>query len=207
MDSNKDTLDSVAKHDKWRNTHITLHRVMSSEPSNSFYRELHDEHHEAHAAMFGSVCGDGRNCAFKEPRTDLTKWREPINVDKWVQTEQAKGDLLIASELLTKPHVRPLGAQVIIIPTYQEQRDGARWSEGGVVLPDTADNEPVSGRIVALGDGYEDACPTCFPNGRKHEFEVKVGDEVLWLPWLASTVIIADTEFYIVAERDIVGIV
>jgi chaperonin GroES len=111
---------------------------------------------------------------------------------------------MIAPELLTQPHVKPLGDQIVILPEYVEVRE--RKSSGGIDLPEQADNEPIGGTVVALGDGYIEACSTCFPHGKKYEFKVKIGDRVLWTPWLALSLHIEGKDFFLISERDVLGV-
>ena len=112
--------------------------------------------------------------------------------------------------------VKPVGDQIIVLPMYQERADHAgtelggmdlRLSEGGVVLPDSIENEPIEGRVVALGDGYvEGRCPKCEPDGRQYQFTVKVDDVVIFPLWKATSIILDDVEHCIITERDLCGI-
>ncbi len=63
---------------------------------------------------------------------------------------------------------RPLHDRVLIEPMEQEAR-----SKGGVIIPDTAKEKPVEGKVVAVGPGTRDE------NGKLHPLDVKTGDRVL----------------------------
>jgi chaperonin GroES len=108
--------------------------------------------------------------------------------------------------------LRPLGDNVAIVPIYQERVLTAgmdldtRMSPGGVALPDSVDNEPIEGEVVALGDGYIDACPTCYPNGKQHGFTLKIGDRVLFPLWMCISVTLDATEYFLLSERDVTGL-
>lgn len=108
------------------------------------------------------------------------------------------------------PAVKPIGDQIAIRPVYQERGTSAsadlRVSSGGVMLPDIADDEPIEGIVEALGDGFIEDCPTCHPAGRKVQFEVKVGDRVLYPLWKAVSINIEGEDFHLLSERDIAGV-
>ena len=112
---------------------------------------------------------------------------------------------------MNKPHVRPVGTQIAVLPIYQERVGtpglylDTRMS-GGVALPDIVDDEPIEGIVQALGDGFIDACPTCYPNGKRYEFTVKVGDTVLFPVWRCSSIVLDDEEWFLIDEQDLCGI-
>ena len=110
------------------------------------------------------------------------------------------------------PGVKPLGDMVTIKPIYAERVQTAgmdidvRMTAGGVALPDSVDNSPIYGVVVALGDGYIEGCSKCQPNGTHHVFALTVGDEILFPPWKCTSVILDDEEYFLIAERDVCGI-
>jgi co-chaperonin GroES (HSP10) len=121
----------------------------------------------------------------------------------------------VAPALESRAHIRPIGTQVVLVavnaPVVEELRTdvvsmNVRISAGGVALPDTIDNEAMTFEIVGLGDGYEEGCPKCEPGGRRHVFEVAIGDRVLLCPWDATTVTVDGTDFWICSERAVLGI-
>ena len=110
------------------------------------------------------------------------------------------------------PGVKPLGDMVTIKPIYAERVQTAgmdidvRMTAGGVALPDSVDNAPIEGIVMALGDGYIDGCPKCEPDGKRHYFTLKVGDKVLYPIWKATSIVLDDEDWHLVSERDVVGI-
>jgi chaperonin GroES len=69
----------------------------------------------------------------------------------------------------TNLKLQPLGDRVVL-----EREESEQTTAGGIVLPDTAKNKPARGTIVAVGDGR------LLENGQRGQFQVKVGDRVLF---------------------------
>ena len=65
--------------------------------------------------------------------------------------------------------IRPLADKILI-----KRVEAQAVTTGGIVLPETAKEKPRRGKIIALGDGK------LLDSGERAEFEVKVGDEVLF---------------------------
>jgi chaperonin GroES len=96
------------------------------------------------------------------------------------------------------PTIKPLGNRVLI------KRAKAQTTKGGILLPDTAQEKPKEGTVIAAGPGKLDEQGTLNPTN------VKVGDRVLFSSYAGTEVknITAgqDEEFLILAEDDILGI-
>jgi chaperonin GroES len=91
---------------------------------------------------------------------------------------------------------RPLQDRVLIRPTER-----AAKSAGGIIIPDTAQEKPVEGEILAVGPGTRDG------QGRLHQPDVKAGDRVLYGKWSGSEVKIDGEDLVIMKETDILGVV
>ena len=91
---------------------------------------------------------------------------------------------------------RPLHDRVLIEPTEQEER-----SKGGVIIPDTAKEKPVEGKVVAVGPGARDE------NGKLHPLDIKVGDHVLYGKWSGTEVKVDGEDLLIVKESDVMGVI
>jgi chaperonin GroES len=72
--------------------------------------------------------------------------------------------------------------------------------KGGIIIPDTAKEKPQEGTVVALGTGKVDE------NGKKIEFNVKVGDRVLISKYGGTEIKLDDQNYLILREDDILGI-
>ncbi len=89
----------------------------------------------------------------------------------------------------------PLGEQVIVRPLEPET-----VTAGGIVLPDSAQQKPQQGRVLAVGDGRHLDC------GRRASPQVSEGDRVLFNRWAGTTVKVAGEELLILAEGEILAV-
>lgn len=93
-------------------------------------------------------------------------------------------------------NIKPLGQRVLV-----KRLEAEAVSAGGIVLPDTAKEKPQEAEVISLGTGGKD------DNGNKIEFTVKAGDKVLISKYGGTEVKIDGSEFLIINENDILGIV
>ena len=98
--------------------------------------------------------------------------------------------------MANKINIKPLGNRVLI------QRFKAQTSKGGILLPDTAQEKPKEGQVIAIGPGKIDE------NGKHEPMNVKVGDKVLFSSYSGTEVknISDENEFLIMSEDDILGV-
>ena len=91
---------------------------------------------------------------------------------------------------------RPLGDRVVVRRVKEDQK-----TPGGIIIPETAQEKPQEGEIIAVGPGALD------DNGKRVAPEVKTGDRVLFGKWSGTEVKIDGEELLIMKESDIMGIV
>ncbi|HEV8336454.1 MAG TPA: co-chaperone GroES [Candidatus Polarisedimenticolia bacterium] len=72
--------------------------------------------------------------------------------------------------------------------------------KGGIIIPDTAKEKPMEGKVVAVGAGKVDK------SGKRIPLEVKVGDKVLIGKYSGQEVKIEDVEHVIIREDEVLGI-
>ena len=94
--------------------------------------------------------------------------------------------------------IKPLGNRVLV------KRSKANTSQGGILLPDSAQEKPREGEIVAAGPGKRDE------DGKLHALTVKEGDRVLFGAYAGTEVSnidgqTDDDEFLVMAEDEILG--
>ncbi|MCX6994834.1 MAG: co-chaperone GroES [Chlamydiae bacterium] len=92
--------------------------------------------------------------------------------------------------------IKPLGNKVLV------QRSKAKTSKGGILLPDSAQEKPKEGKIIAVGEGKRDE------DGKLNPLSVKVGDLILFSSYAGTEVKSdeKDEELLILSEDDIFGI-
>ena len=91
---------------------------------------------------------------------------------------------------------RPLHDRVLV-----KALEGEEKTKGGIIIPDTAKEKPMQGKVVAAGPGARDE------NGKLVPMGVKVGDKILYGKWSGTEVKIDGEDLLIVKEADILGIV
>ena len=91
--------------------------------------------------------------------------------------------------------IRPLHDRVIV-----KREEEERKSPGGIVIPDTATEKPIFGKVVAVGKGK------ILENGEVRPLDVKVGDKILFGKYSGTEVKIDGEERLIVREDDILGV-
>ena len=92
--------------------------------------------------------------------------------------------------------IRPLHDRVMVRRVEEDER-----SSGGIIIPDTAKEKPMQGKVVAAGDGARD------DNGKVMPLDVKKGDTILFGKWSGTEVTVEGEELLIMKESDIMGII
>jgi len=92
--------------------------------------------------------------------------------------------------------VKPLHDRVIVKRVEEEEK-----TKGGIIIPDTAKEKPVEGKVVAVGEGKVG------DDGKKIALEVKAGDKVLFGKYAGTEIQIDGEEHLIMREDDIIAIV
>ncbi len=91
---------------------------------------------------------------------------------------------------------RPLHDRVVVRRLAAEEK-----TAGGIIIPDTAQEKPTEGEVVAAGPGARDE------QGRVVPLEVKAGDRVLFGKWSGTEVKLDGEDLLIMKESDLMGIV
>ena len=93
-------------------------------------------------------------------------------------------------------NVRPLHDRVMVKRLEEQEQ-----KVGGIIVPDTAKEKPQQAEVVAVGAGR------ILENGQRQPLAVKAGDKVLVGKWSGTEVRIDDTEYLILKEDEILGII
>src|SRR6266404_6260202 len=91
---------------------------------------------------------------------------------------------------------RPLQDRVLIRRIAQEEK-----TTGGIIIPDTAQEKPMEGEVVAVGPGARSE------DGKIHPLDIKAGDRVLFGKWSGTEIKLDGEELMIMKESDVMGIV
>ena len=91
---------------------------------------------------------------------------------------------------------RPLHDRVLVRRVESEQK-----TAGGIIIPDTAQEKPMEGEIIAAGNGRVN------DDGKVTALDVKTGDRVIFGKWSGTEVTMDGEELIIMKESDVMGII
>ncbi len=92
--------------------------------------------------------------------------------------------------------VRPLHERLIVQRSEEEEK-----TKGGIIIPDTAKEKPVEGKVIAVGTGRVKK------DGTKLPLEVKKGDRVLYGKYAGTEIKVDGEEYLMMKEDDILAII
>jgi chaperonin GroES len=92
--------------------------------------------------------------------------------------------------------IRPLHDRVIVKRLEEE-----RTSPGGILIPDTAAEKPVQGKIVAVGKGKS------LEDGNVRALDVKIGDKILFGKYSGTEVKVDGEELVVMREEDVMAVI
>lgn len=91
--------------------------------------------------------------------------------------------------------IRPLGDRVLVEPIEEKEQ-----TVGGIIIPDTAKEKPMQGKVVAVGKKRD-------KDGKEVAFDVKPGDTVLLPKYGGTEVKIDDKKYQLVRDEDLLGVI
>ena len=92
--------------------------------------------------------------------------------------------------------VKPLFDRVLVKRVEVEEK-----KKGGIIIPDTAKEKPMEGKVIAVGSGRLDE------DGKRIPMEVKKGDRILFGKYAGTEIKIDDDEHIILREDEILGVI
>ena len=90
---------------------------------------------------------------------------------------------------------KPLHDRLLVKPMTAETK-----TKAGIIIPDTAQEKPMQGEVVAVGKGRR------LEDGRLQALDVKVGDKVIYGKWSGTEVKLGGSDLVILKEEDLFGI-
>ncbi len=91
--------------------------------------------------------------------------------------------------------IKPLADRVVVKPLEETEQ-----MKGGLYIPDTAKEKPQQGEVIATGPGR------ISDEGKRIEVELKAGDRVLYGKYSGTEVTVADEEYLILRESDVLAV-
>jgi chaperonin GroES len=92
--------------------------------------------------------------------------------------------------------IRPLQDRIIVKRIAEEEKP-----KGGIIIPDTAKEKPIEGKVLAVGNGK------VLEDGKVRPLDVKAGDRILFSKYAGTEVKIDGEEHLIMREEDILGVI
>ena len=92
--------------------------------------------------------------------------------------------------------VKPLNDRVLL-----KRIESKEQKRGGIIIPDTAKEKPMEGKVIAVGSGRLEK------DGKRSPLEVKKGDTVLFGKYAGTEIKIDDVEHVILREDEVLGII
>ena len=90
---------------------------------------------------------------------------------------------------------RPLHDRIVVRRVEEEAK-----TKGGIIIPDTAQEKPMQGEVIAVGPGARDE------SGKLVPLDIKVGDRVLFGKWSGTEVKLDSVDYLIMKESNIMGV-
>jgi len=92
--------------------------------------------------------------------------------------------------------IRPLQDRIIVKRMEEEEK-----TKGGIIIPDTAKEKPLEGKVIAAGNGK------ILEDGTVRKLDVKVGDRVLFGKYAGTEIKIEGEEHLMLREEDVLGVI
>ncbi len=92
--------------------------------------------------------------------------------------------------------VRPLQDRILVKRIDEEEK-----TKGGIIIPDSAKEKPMEGKVVAVGKGK------ILEDGKVLPLDVKVGDRILFAKYAGTDIKIGGEEHMIMREEEVLGII
>ena len=92
--------------------------------------------------------------------------------------------------------IRPLQDRIIVKRVQEEEK-----TKGGIIIPDTAKEKPIEGKVIAVGNGKVQE------DGKVRPLDVKAGDRILFSKYAGTEIKIDGEEHLIMREEDILGVI
>ena len=91
---------------------------------------------------------------------------------------------------------RPLQDRLIVERTEEESK-----TKGGIIIPDTAKEKPLQGKVIAVGNGK------VLEDGKVRPLDIKAGDTILFSKYAGTEIKLEGQDLLILREEDVLGVV
>ncbi|MGB8930794.1 MAG: co-chaperone GroES [Anaeromyxobacteraceae bacterium] len=92
--------------------------------------------------------------------------------------------------------IRPLQDRIIVKRVQEEEK-----TKGGIIIPDSAKEKPIEGKVIAAGNGK------VLEDGKVRPLDIKAGDRVLFSKYAGTEIKLDGDEVLIMREEDVLGVI
>ena len=92
--------------------------------------------------------------------------------------------------------IRPLQDRIIVKRVQEEEK-----TKGGIIIPDSAKEKPIEGKVIAAGNGK------VLEDGKVRPLDIKAGDRVLFSKYAGTEIKLEGDEVLIMREEDVLGVI
>ena len=92
-------------------------------------------------------------------------------------------------------NIKPLHDRILVKRVEEDTR-----TAGGIIIPDTAQEKPMEGKVIAVGEGAR------VEDGKLQPLDVKKGDRILFGKWSGTEVTLDGEDYLLMKEPDVMGI-
>jgi chaperonin GroES len=92
--------------------------------------------------------------------------------------------------------IRPLQDRIIV-----KRLEGEEKTKGGIIIPDSAKEKPIEGKVIAVGNGK------VLEDGKVRPLDIKAGDKILFSKYAGTEIKLDGEEHLIMREEDILGVI
>ena len=92
-------------------------------------------------------------------------------------------------------NIKPLHDRILVKRVEEDTK-----TAGGIIIPDTAQEKPMEGKVIAVGEGARDE------DGKFQPLDVKKGDRILFGKWSGTEVTFDGVDYLLMKEPDVMGI-
>ncbi|HSM92850.1 MAG TPA: co-chaperone GroES [Anaeromyxobacteraceae bacterium] len=92
--------------------------------------------------------------------------------------------------------IRPLQDRIIVKRVQEEEK-----TKGGIIIPDSAKEKPIEGKVLAAGNGK------VLEDGKVRPLDIKAGDRVLFSKYAGTEIKLEGDEVLIMREEDVLGVI
>jgi len=94
-------------------------------------------------------------------------------------------------------NVKPLADRVLVEPMPAEEK-----TAGGIIIPDTAKEKPLEGKVIAVGNGKVNET-----TGSVRKLDVSAGDTILFSKYAGTEIKVDGEDHLILREEDVLGVI